>query len=323
MENSRLLRPALVTMELPGSRKRALMPDEALCLISEIAEWGADRFHFIASDRLSELDHRLIDYAAARRLAPVIELDPRYEVHRQDLLDLRKHSVKGVMLSIHSGKRAWHNDVEGLEGAWDAASRSLADAVVLKLPLMLRSRFLHTNMDSFREVLELVKFSRCREWWIEFDAPHASLGAEDFEHFFADVVAAATTEEIEIVLLEASHLIRYLDQHPELDTEGMWSRLSLVDCRSTLYLSAEGMVFPHRFCTIPAGDVRRKELVPLLNTSSLFTSLRDSTLIGASCSRCQYADQCGGSRLRAYLRGGNMLGPDPGCRYSVGPLGSV
>lgn len=322
MEDSGLLRPALVTMELPGSRKRALLPDEMLCLISEIAEWGTERFHFIASDRLSELDHRLIDYAAARRLDPVVELDPRYEADRQDLFDLRKDPVKGVMLSIHSGKRKWHNEVEGLEGAWDAASRSLADAVALKLPLMLRSRFLHTNMDSFREVVELVKFSRSRQWWIEFDAPHASLGAEDFENFFADVVAAATDEEIEIVLLEASHLIRYLGQHPELESGRMWSRLSLIDCRSTLYLSAEGLVFPHRFCSISAGDVRRRELGPLLNTSSLFASLRDSTLISGTCSRCQYADQCGGSRLRAYLRSGNMLGPDPGCRYSKGPIGS-
>lgn len=88
-------------------------------------------------------------------------------------------------------------------------------------------------------------------------------------------------------------------------------------------LSREGMGF---FSLAPNGDVLVSNYTPDLKMGNLikeelgellrkelYLKLGDSKSIRGKCSTCPLLDACGGSRVKAYFYGGDVLGEDPTC----------
>jgi len=60
------------------------------------------------------------------------------------------------------------------------------------------------------------------------------------------------------------------------------------------------------------GNILKDELSDLVR-KELFVRLRSSENLRGRCSRCPLRDSCGGSRVKAYLHSGDVLGEDPTC----------
>jgi metal-sulfur cluster biosynthetic enzyme len=65
---------------------------------------------------------------------------------------------------------------------------------------------------------------------------------------------------------------------------------------------------------------RREDLVTVYREHALFLALRDPAKLGGRCGRCDFRDQCGGSRARAYALTDDPLAEDPGCLYEPGTV---
>jgi radical SAM protein with 4Fe4S-binding SPASM domain len=66
---------------------------------------------------------------------------------------------------------------------------------------------------------------------------------------------------------------------------------------------------------VPAGNVRRDDALSLYREAPLFLSLRDVDSFHGRCGSCEVRAACGGSRARAFMASGDVLGEDPLCTH--------
>lgn len=85
--------------------------------------------------------------------------------------------------------------------------------------------------------------------------------------------------------------------------------------RAFVFVDHVGNICPSGFLPMPAGNVRRDDLVTVYREDPLFLALRDPSRLGGRCGRCEHRELCGGSRARAWALTGDPLAADPGCAH--------
>jgi radical SAM protein len=86
------------------------------------------------------------------------------------------------------------------------------------------------------------------------------------------------------------------------------------DGKGIVFVAHDGQVYPAGFLPLPLGSVRDTPVLEIYRESPVLASIRKAAFPGR-CGRCAYADECGGSRARAYAATGDPLGDDPACSY--------
>jgi MoaA/NifB/PqqE/SkfB family radical SAM enzyme len=92
---------------------------------------------------------------------------------------------------------------------------------------------------------------------------------------------------------------------------------AVTDGNGFVFVDHRGAICPSGFLPLPAGNVRRDDLVAVYREHPLFVSLRDPARLGGRCGRCEWRERCGGSRARAYALTGDPLAEDPGCVHEL------
>jgi radical SAM protein with 4Fe4S-binding SPASM domain len=87
------------------------------------------------------------------------------------------------------------------------------------------------------------------------------------------------------------------------------------DGNGFLFISHTGDIEPSGFLPLPAGNVRRDDIVDVYRNHPLFMDLRDPEKLKGRCGICEYRDVCGGQRGRAFGVTGDYLATDPACAY--------
>jgi radical SAM protein with 4Fe4S-binding SPASM domain len=87
------------------------------------------------------------------------------------------------------------------------------------------------------------------------------------------------------------------------------------DGNGFLFISHTGDIEPSGFLPIPAGNVRKDDVVDVYRNHPLFMDLRDPGKLKGRCGVCEYRDVCGGQRGRAFGVTGDYLETDPACVY--------
>jgi radical SAM protein with 4Fe4S-binding SPASM domain len=90
---------------------------------------------------------------------------------------------------------------------------------------------------------------------------------------------------------------------------------AVTDGNGFVFVDHLGNICPSGFLPLPAGNVRRDDLLTVYREHPLFVALRDPARLGGRCGRCEWRGRCGGSRARAYALHGDPLAEDPGCAY--------
>ncbi len=95
--------------------------------------------------------------------------------------------------------------------------------------------------------------------------------------------------------------------------ERMKDRRLSVEGRGFISISPTGDVYLSNYLTdFRLGNALRDDLKKLLN-HPLYRSAGDSSQLKGRCGSCPYKDMCGGSRVKAYIYTGDLLGEDPTC----------
>ena len=86
------------------------------------------------------------------------------------------------------------------------------------------------------------------------------------------------------------------------------------DGKGIVFVAHDGRVYPAGFLPLSLGTVRDRGVLQIYRDDPVLQAIRNAQFPGR-CGRCEYADECGGSRARAYAATGDPLGDDPACRY--------
>jgi len=82
-----------------------------------------------------------------------------------------------------------------------------------------------------------------------------------------------------------------------------------------LFVSHIGDIYPSGFLPLKAGNVRENPVAEAYRENDFFRGLRDADQLKGRCGRCEFRENCGGSRARAFALTGDALASDPWCAY--------
>jgi len=84
------------------------------------------------------------------------------------------------------------------------------------------------------------------------------------------------------------------------------------------FVSSTGDVQPCGFLDIKCGNVKEKSFSEIWQKSDILVNLRNSDLLDGKCGTCNYKNNCGGCRARAYEITGDINSTDPICWFKDG-----
>ncbi len=316
---------------------RELSTEEGRSLIAAIADMGTRVVIFTGGDPLQRDDLELLIRHAkglGLRVGTIPAETPRLTGDR--IQSIAEAGVDQIALSLDGSRPEIHDGLRGVPGCFDLAMRAVAWAHDLGLPVQINTVVCARTYDDLPEIARLVRDLGAVFWEVFLLVPTGrgaqleGLTAHQVEEMFAFLYAQSMSAPFLIKITEAPHYRRYIRQHPtpaSTSPRPHGSRVGLSPWpvnagKGFCFIDHVGEVYPSGFLPISAGNVRTTPLATIYRNSELFRSLRDPNRLRGRCGRCEFRNECGGSRSRAYALTGDVFAEDPWCAYdppSQGP----
>ncbi|MFE2877307.1 TIGR04053 family radical SAM/SPASM domain-containing protein [Streptomyces roseus] len=293
----------------------------------------------------------LLAYGTSLGLRVAVSPSGTPTLTRERLAAVRDAGAVAVSLSLDGSTAERHDAFRGVPGVYGRTLDGWRAARELGLRVQINTTVDRRSLPDLADIAALVRREGAMLWSGFVLVPAGRGGqldpldpaeVEDALHFLHDCGAVLATKTT-----EGHHFRRVVLQRAALEARGeepelgpLYGRLSaraaelalFDDARRTarrppmdvssgrgfVFVSHTGEVHPSGFLPVSAGNVKERPLTEIYRGSALFTKLRDPSLLGGRCGRCEYKTVCGGSRARAYGFTGDVLAADPYCAYEPG-----
>ncbi|MFW6193846.1 MAG: radical SAM protein, partial [Gemmatimonadota bacterium] len=255
-----------------------------------------------------------------------------------DVLEaLRDAGVRRVALSVDGATPRSHDAFRGERGSFEVARRAAADAAELGLPIQVNTTVCRDTVADLPAVADLAEAWGAVMWEVFFLVPLGRgevldpLSPWQHETVLEWMYRRQKEADFRLITVEAPFYRRVGRQveaaaKARLREEGRPTpgdrgrpvpvpRGSTGDGDGFLFVGHRGEIFPSGFLPVPAGDVRRDDVVEVYRDAPLFRWLRDGDLLRGKCGACEFRRVCGGSRARAFAATGDRRAADPFCPY--------
>ncbi len=234
---------------------------------------------------------------------------------------LAETGCAGIQLSLDGADAVTHDRFRGQSGVFARTLEACATIHRLGLPLTLATTVARHDLHQLDALHKLVRSLHPVRWSVFFLVPTGRARAEEMippaaaEEVFARLQAFSENAPFAIKTTEAPAIRRLLTSGGTAPR----ARATIADGRGFVFVAANGDICPSGFLPLPAGNVRRDDVLEVYRRHPIFRDLRDpGALRGPRCGRCEYRTVCGGSRSRAYAVTGDPLGDDPLCAFVPG-----
>jgi heme b synthase len=239
---------------------------------------------------------------------------------------LQQAGVGAISVSLDGATAQSHDAFRGVEGAFEATLRGIAQARRAGLPFQINTTVTRENVDDLPALLDLAM----------------KLGAKTFDLFFlvptgrgkALAALELPPERCEEVLRWADTADRGLPIRVKTTCAPHFARVRLqrtaaeggapatpgsgcMAGRGFVFVSHTGVLQPCGFLDIPCGELRGAgfDFKKLYQQSATFRDLANVEAYRGKCGECEFKQACGGCRARAYAANGDLLGAEPFCAY--------
>jgi radical SAM protein len=317
---------------------RELGPAEGKSLLEQIAAFGDPKPHVILTggDPLERADlFDLIAYARALGLAVSVSPSATPKLIPDVVRRFKDAGVQAISLSIDRATARDHDDLRGVPGCFErtlAAGRAAAEH---RLMVQVNTLVSAETADDLPAVYRLAVDLRAARWSLFFlvtvgrgevlqsvDPPRAQRILEWLSDLpqgpGLPVVTTTEAPHFRRIALSRRRLpmagARLEGTAAHSDVAAARAGYGIRDGNGVLFISHVGEISPSGFLPVAAGHVR-DGVVDVYRSSPMFVSLRSATGFAGRCGECEFHAICGGSRARAWVASGDVLGEDPLCTY--------
>jgi AdoMet-dependent heme synthase len=336
-----------------------LSTDEGRRLLDDIASFGRPSPMIVLTggdpferDDLAEL----VAYGHGLGLSMSLAPSVTPLATRERFAEVAAAGAKAVSISLDGATPSTHDGFRGIDGVYDATLPVCRTIVELGMRLQVNTTVTTDTLSEMpailRQLLDLDAFL----WSVFLLVPTgrgdalahlAPTEVEDVLHWLVDV-----SHHLAVKTTEAPHFRRVVLQRRRAEGQDPVTTFGLGDTyrwlrreldgllaerdvptrvprppldinagRGFVFIDHIGVVCPSGFLPIPAGSIRERPLPEIYRDAPLFRQLRDPSLLGGRCGRCEFRSSCGGSRSRAYAVSGDPFAEEPSCIHEPEPVG--
>lgn len=316
-----------------------LNSQEAMRLIDRLSVFGSPILVFTGGDPMMRRDlFELITYATERglrcSLTPTATALPTPERLRR----AQEAGIRRIALSLDSPQARAHDSFRQVQGSWERTMSILRAAQEVGLSAQVNTTVSRYNLDHLPEMVPFIEQVGAVQWSVFFLVPTGRaqtrwmISPQEHErifHWLYDLsgrapfdIKATAAPMYRRVAIERRKAEQGGDSQVAFQGAGFQYADGLNrptrgvnDGNGFLFISHKGDIMPSGFLPLPAGNVRRDDVVEIYRQHSLFMELRDPDRLKGKCRVCPYREVCGGQRGRAYGVTGDYLESDPACAY--------
>jgi radical SAM protein with 4Fe4S-binding SPASM domain len=238
--------------------------------------------------------------------------------------------IRKVAISIDSSSSEVHDQLRGVQGAWEQSSRRHQSMQSKRRRRPIQRDFNQQNRADLEAILTLAKSLNVTDVHLFFLVPTGraktmqDLTPQMYEAILRQVLSRRP-DGLEVKPTCAPQFMR-IAKEMNVDTS-RWSRgciAAINYCR----ILPDGTVTPCPYLPVKAGNLRETPFADIWANSEVLKALRDWKNLKGKCGVCKYQGICGGCRARAYgltsfcggasnrlNSGGDFLAEDAGCTY--------
>jgi radical SAM protein len=337
---------------MPEPSRDELTTSEGRQLIQQLAGFGPRPPVLIMTggDVMSRSD--LVELVAAARqvglpvaLAPSVT--PRLKTGPLEVL--RDLGVSSVSLSLDGATAATHEGIRGVPGHFGETISALHHLRSLGFKVQVNTAVMLANVDEMAAIAAIVKDVGAASWEVFFlvhvgrgrdeqelsavdnedvahllfEASHYGFAVRTVEGPWCRRVAAwrqgttltatpATAFRLGPLYRRQSPLLRELLGPPTGPPQ--MASAGTRDGKGIFFVAHDGWAYPAGFLPLRLGNVKDEDPVSIYRHHPLLRAVRAAEF-GGRCGRCEFRDDCGGSRARAFAATGDPLAEDPACAY--------
>ena len=321
------------------SDPRELTTEESYQLIDRLAEFGHPILIFTGGDPLMRRDlFDLIAYATQKGLRCSLTPTATALPTNERLGKALEAGVRRIALSLDAPHPEIHDNFRKVPGSWQRTIDILHRALDIGLSVQVNTTVATHNVDILPEMVPFIEEVGAVQWSLFFLVPtgraqvEKMISPEEHERIFHWLYDLSKTAPFDIKGTAAPMYRRVAIERKRAESQegeavtfqgagfqyadGLNRPTKGVnDGNGFLFISHIGDIEPSGFLPIPAGNVRRDDIVHVYRSHPLFMDLRDPEKLKGRCGICEYRDVCGGQRGRAYGVTGDYLASDPACVY--------
>jgi radical SAM protein len=314
----------------PAADVNELGPAEGRRLLNRLVRFGRPLPHLVLTggDPLKRPDlFSLIETACGLGFPVAVAPSGTPLLTAESIWRLRAAGVEAISLSLDGSTAGRHDSLRGVPGCFMQTVDAARACVTAGLPFQVNTLVSEETLDDLPAVHRLVSGLGALRWSLFFlvavgrGSMLRPITPEACERLFDWLLDLAGTPGPVVTTTEAPHFRRAILERARGQGRGGRSRrgvghaAGIRDGNGIMFISHTGDVHPSGFLPPSAGNVRTADPVALYRDSGLFRVLRQPESFDGRCGRCEYHDECGGSRARAFAATGDPLGEDPLCRY--------
>ncbi len=239
---------------------------------------------------------------------------------REAIRAFKEAGVEAISLSLDGSSAASHDGIRGVEGTFERTLIAGEQARELALPFQVNTLVARETLAEIPAIETLARKIGAARWSLFFlvtvgrGAVLQAISADECTELLVWLAGRAAQPGMIVTTTEAPHFRRIVAES-RLSAPGRGHAAGIRDGNGIMFVSHDGEVFPSGFLPVAAGNVREGDALQIYRETPLFLSLRDVDSFHGRCGACEVRTVCGGSRARAYLASGDLIGEDPLCTH--------
>jgi radical SAM protein with 4Fe4S-binding SPASM domain len=262
----------------------------------------------------------LIAHARALGLGVSVSPSATPRLTRDAIRALKEAGVEAISLSLDGATAAAHDGIRGVQGTFARTLAAGEQARELGLPFQVNTLVAEETLADIPEVELLARSIGAARWSLFFlvevgrGAVLRPVSPAECTDLLRWLARRSTRPGMIVTTTEAPHFRRIVTE-ARLGAPGRGHAAGIRDGNGILFVSHDGEVFPSGFLPVAAGNVRARDALAIYREAPLFRALRDVDSFHGRCGACEVRSACGGSRARAFMASGDVLGEDPLCTH--------